>query len=172
MEDKKEYLSVKDFAQKAGVSTQAIYQRLDKDLQTYCKVVGKQKTIDIKALELFAIKTAYQSVDQLVGKDLQTTLQEILNHFASEKQDNSNDSEVLLLKELVITLQDTLKTLKEQIDVKDKQIEELNARLKEANQLNQNNQILLLGKQEPPQQIEEAADKKKSFWERLFGEKM
>ena len=159
-----EYISVKEFAERAGVSPQAIYQRLEKDLQTYCKVVGKRKNVDTKALELFNTKPAYQAVD----KELQDTLKDIANHFKSEKQDNSNDSEVLLLKELVNTLQDSLITLKDQINVKDNQIKELNARLKEANQLNQNNQILLLGKNDPPQQIPGDTVIKKSFWDRIF----
>ena len=44
MEDKiitDEYLSVKAFADRAGITTQRVYQLLAKDLQDFCKVCEK-----------------------------------------------------------------------------------------------------------------------------------
>lgn len=48
-----EYLSIKEFAEKAGVSTQAIYARLAKDLQPYLKTENGKKSMSIEALALF-----------------------------------------------------------------------------------------------------------------------
>jgi len=52
--NEEQYLSIKEFAAKAGVSTQAIYQRIAKDLQPYLKSEKGKKTISTEALQLFA----------------------------------------------------------------------------------------------------------------------
>lgn len=111
-----EYISIKDFANKAGVSPQAIYQRLDKDLKTYFKVIEGKKTLDIKGLGLFCFKEVEQEIDKQLTSALQETLK-------------------------VLTSQIEVKD--KQLEVKDIQIAELNERLKEAQELNKNNQILL-----------------------------
>ena len=46
------YLSVKEFAKQAGVSTQAVYQRIDKDLKLFTKAKDGKKTISDAALRL------------------------------------------------------------------------------------------------------------------------
>lgn len=76
------YLSVKEFANMAGVRTQRIYQMLDKDLQRFCKSLGKYKKINAEALQLF-------------GKSL---------------QEKTNENSLVI------------KTLVEQIEIKDKQL--------------------------------------------------
>ena len=73
-----EYLSIKEFAQRAGVSTQAIYQRLDKDLKRYCKEVDGRKKLDISALKMFETTIQKKEVDDglvSVVKALQSTLE-------------------------------------------------------------------------------------------------
>lgn len=72
-----DYISIKDFASKVGVSPQAIYQRLDKDLQGYVKVIKGKKTLDIKALELFSDK----QIEQDIVKTLQDTLTVLSNQL-------------------------------------------------------------------------------------------
>lgn len=47
------YVTIKEFSEMAGVSTQRIYQMISNDLKDFCKVFGKVKKIDIKALKLF-----------------------------------------------------------------------------------------------------------------------
>jgi len=131
------YLSIKEFAGLAGVSPQAVYQRIDKDLKEYVQVLEGKKAIDIKALDLFSV----QSVEQPVDNELTTILRE------------------------------TLKVLSGQLTEKDKQIAELNERLKESNELNRNNQILIGRQQDQPKQIEESTPlpepEKRSFWSRF-----
>ena len=48
---KTEYLTIKDFAERAGVSQQAIYKQVERKLNNYVKMVENQKMIDIRALQ-------------------------------------------------------------------------------------------------------------------------
>ena len=48
-----EYIPIKDFADKVGVTPSAVYQRLDKDLKPYLRVIEGKKTLDSQALELY-----------------------------------------------------------------------------------------------------------------------
>ena len=48
-----EYLSVKQFAKKAGVTTQRIYQMMNKSLKSYCKVEDGKKYISAVGLKIF-----------------------------------------------------------------------------------------------------------------------
>lgn len=58
-----EHLTVSEFAEKAGVTTQAIYARLKTDLGDFCEVVDGKKRISEDALKLFAGEV------QSAGKD-------------------------------------------------------------------------------------------------------
>jgi len=140
-----EYISIKEFASKVGLTSQAIYQRIDKDLKPFLKLVENKKTLNIKALELFGFKVVEQEVD----------------------------------KDLLKTLQDTLKVLTSQIEIKDQQIANLNDRLKEAQELNRNNQILL-GSEQTRTNLSllanddsevEMNDLTASWWSRVFKRK-
>jgi len=133
---KKEYITVKELAQKTSLSTQAIYRRLDKDLQKYCQVVANKKVLNIRVLEVFN-QADLQSDDNKVDNTLQATLQI------------------------------TIEVLRDQLTVKDKQIEELNNRLAEAHQMA--NQAQQLQGAEKVIQITEG--NKKSFFNRMFGKK-
>ena len=48
-----DYLTVKEFASKANVSVQAIYQRLDRDLKPYLKMFKGKKYISSEGLRFF-----------------------------------------------------------------------------------------------------------------------
>ena len=95
------YLSVREFAKIAGVSTQRIYQMLDKNLQKFCKLFGKSKKINIEALQIF-------------GKSLQ-----VESNYAS----NNN---LLVIKALL----EQIETKDRQLANKDNQIFELQSILK------------------------------------------
>jgi len=144
-----EYISVKEFASKVGLTSQAIYQRIDKDLKPFLKLVENKKTLNIKGLELFGFKGVEQPIEQEVDK------------------------------ELLKTLQDTLKVLTSQLEIKDQQIANLNDRLKEAQELNRNNQILL-GSEQTRTNLSllandnsevEVEDLATSWWSRMFKRK-
>ena len=48
-----EYLSVKQFAKRAGVTTQRIYQLMNKSLKIYCKTENGKKYISAEGLKIF-----------------------------------------------------------------------------------------------------------------------
>lgn len=119
---KEEYISISEFANRAGVSKAYIYKALKDRLQPYCKEVDNQKRLNIKALELFD----------------STKLSTI-----STKESTDKDT----LKELIEILQEQQETLKKELAVKNKQIEDYADRLKESH--------ILIGRQQELQALEQ-----------------
>ena len=115
-----EYISIKEFAARVGVTRQTVYNRLDKDLTPFLQVVGSKKSISVRALALF-------EADEVVDD----ACQEVDNNL------------VKILHENVKTLQDAFTVLTAQLEAKDVQISDLNERLREAQELNRNSQVLL-----------------------------
>lgn len=106
-----EYMTVKEFALKANVSVQAIYQRLDRDLKPYLKTLKGKKYISSEGLQFF------------IKEDSIVIQQELNNEGLTRFNENTNNPEIELLK-------DALTIFKKQLEVKDKQISELQAALK------------------------------------------
>ena len=106
MMDQKEYLTIKEFADIAGVSKQAVYQRLTGTLKPYVSVKDGVKYLNIRALELY-------KGDDAVKK------------LKKNNQEESNSVQVDLMVEL----------LKRELDEKNKQIDELH-KLLEQSQVN------------------------------------
>ena len=59
----KEYLSIKEFADLAGVSRQAVYKQLNNQLTPYLKVIDGKKMLDKSGLELFEKQDDCKPVD-------------------------------------------------------------------------------------------------------------
>lgn len=110
--DNKQYLTVKQFAKRAGVSTQRVYQLLTKSLQSYCKTENGTKYIYIEGLKIFD----------------KEDLQEVANDLPSNLQGLAS-SEMELLKETIEALKQQLTVQDEQLAAKDKQITDLTAAL-------------------------------------------
>lgn len=107
---KNNLLTIKEFAKLAGVSQQAIYKQLNNRLSQYVQLVDNQKMLEFRALkEVYGVE--FNEVNQL-------------------NQRSTNSTDFQLITEV---LQATISTLQNQIDVKDKLIEELNSRLAESN---------------------------------------
>lgn len=104
--DQKEYLTIKEFADAAGVSKQAVYQRLMGTLKPYVSIKDGVKYLNIKALELY-------KGDDAVKK------------LKKNNQGESNSVQVDSMIEL----------LKRELDQKNKQIDELH-KLLEQSQVN------------------------------------
>jgi len=102
-------LSIKEFSKLANVSTQAIYQRIDKDLKPFVKLVKGRKTISEEALALFQNKTSNQ-VD----------CKPILDNYQVESSENPNNQ----------TFKALIDSLNKQLEIKDKQIAEKDEQLK------------------------------------------
>lgn len=91
--ENQEYITVKEFAERAGVSAQAVYKALNKKLSPYLKEVDGKKMLNIQALQdiygISGIKEDEQNIDnelisflkdQLKVKDRQITeLQKLLD---------------------------------------------------------------------------------------------
>ena len=83
--DQEEFITIKEFAQRAGVSHQAIYDRLRKEndeLRKYTKVHNKIKLINIKALALFDSSKLAQ-----VAQPMQASMQATAQALADQKDD-------------------------------------------------------------------------------------
>ena len=72
----KEYISIKEFAELAGVSQQAIYKQLNNKLKTYLKVVDNKKMLEKSALSMFLKEEKSTGVEQQLINMLQTELNE------------------------------------------------------------------------------------------------
>lgn len=111
-----EFLTVKEFAEKAGVSVQSVYQRLNKSLKPYFKVIKGVKYIEIKALtEVYGLK-----VEQGFKGDFKENIKGFKQDFKGSEERKNNTSEQ------VIDL------LRDQLRKKDEQIAELHDLLKDA----------------------------------------
>lgn len=159
MTEKNEWLSIKDFAKIANVSKQSVYKKLSTSLNPYLKVENGVKYLNIKALSDIYSKEVSQPIQpnsqlfqpyfQPDSQPIQPQNDKIQNKIISENNDNN-----------------FIKFLLKQIDIKDKQIAELQCAL------NQEQQLHLLSKQRV-KQLEAVNDvveekSKKGFWERIF----
>lgn len=124
MSQEREYISIAEFAEQAGVSKQAVYQRLNKSLKAYVKVIDGKKSIDIKALEDLYGKGGCSSVEQVFQGKIQGVEQGV-----------EEEKEGQLINKLIDTLQEELKIKDEQLAEKDRQIKELHNLLDQQQQL-------------------------------------
>ena len=123
---KSNYLSVKDFASRAGVSTQRIYQMLGKELKMYCKIINKRKCIDADGLRLFEgipiDLPQKQKTENVATKDFANILQAVAKDFATALQPNTD------------SLNSTMAILEAQLAIKDEQIKAQNEQIKAQNE--------------------------------------
>lgn len=70
-DEKREYITIAEFSERAGVSKQAIYQRLNKGLKEYFKVTDGVKMLNISALEELYGKDPEQDVEQEIEQESQ-----------------------------------------------------------------------------------------------------
>ena len=152
-------LTVKEYAEKAEVTQQAVYKRLTKGLAPFVVEVDGQKYIKQTALDELAARLQRTQNDKIE---------------ADREEESSPDSAKLL-----DTLNRTIEILQGQLAVKDEQIKDLNARLEQA--LNNTSQSHFIAAQaqtkalegETHGEAEEAATSpakaKKSIFARIFG---
>ena len=112
-----EYISIAEFARRAGITPQAVYKKLnnqvDNQLSTYTKIHNGKKRIHIKALELFLPTGVNQVVNQFNNQ---------VDNF-SQPVDNQVDNQINQVVDF----------LKDQIKRKDIQIEQLQQDLRTEN---------------------------------------
>ncbi len=103
---KTKLLTIKEFAEAAGVSTQAIYKRLATDLRPYLQQVESRKMLDNKALkEVFNIESC---------KPVANDLQPIIQSLQEELKAKNAQIEALQLQnsQLTTALENTTASLK------------------------------------------------------------
>lgn len=133
-----EYISIAEFAKRAGVSVQAIYKRLSTDLSTEFKLVENKKMLKTKALEKFGLNQVENQV---------------------EKVENQVETINLLKK--------TIDLLEKELSLKNKEIEELHNRLRESHAMVQHQQELHAGTiQQQISDGAIPEKKKKWFWQK------
>ena len=189
---KTEYLSVKDFAERAGVSQQSLYKRLNKSnnqLNNYIEVVDNQKMIDIRALqEIYGVEVEQpiqpniQPVEQPIQPLLQAEIEEKNDlieflkdqlrakdeQIESMRNNNDTTSDEALNETLNEAVLKQLDILNEQLKAKDKQIENLQKLLDQEQQLNAMNQQKILALETKLEEPTEPVEPPKGFWAKLF----
>lgn len=170
---KKEYLTISEFAERAAVSRQTVYNNLDKKLSKFTVEIDNKKLIEIKGLEVFGVKKDVK-VDTGVDK-------EIDNNFTSEN--NSFKEVIKVLTEQLREKDKQIERLQEELrravvsaDEKDKYIQGQGRRLAElleqSNKLQENNQVLIGLANDYKAKLEEGSssnsNEKKGFFRRLF----
>lgn len=118
-----QYISVKEFAQRAGISVQAVYKGLNNRLNPYVKLVDNQKMIDIMALQ------------DIYGIEVEQPIQPELSTNSIEDVTNDNDIVIDTLLKQIEILQKELDVKNEQLKEKDNQMAALNERLEEGHRL-------------------------------------
>lgn len=150
MNEKQEYMTVKEFAAAAGVTEQAVYKQLNGKLSTFSTRLNGKKVIKIEALQEYGfnqIQPEIQPEIQFFKPDIQL-FQPKFNQELSEKE-----AEIVRLKEQiqqqkVDDLSRQVEELKEQIREKNHQIESLHDLLRESQEaLSRQQQLAALQEQ-------------------------
>lgn len=156
MSQDKEYISIAEFAERAGVSKQAVYQRLNKSLKAYVKDVDGKKSIDIRALEDLYGKGGCSKLEQVFQGKIQGV-----------EQGSEEEKEGQLINKLIDTLQEELKIKDELLNEKDRQIKELHNLLDQQQQLAamDRKKVIELEDQLAQEAEEEAAEPVRKWWQ-------
>lgn len=168
-----EYITIKEFAARAGVSPQAIYKRLnqvDNQLINYIKQVGNQRMLNIQALQdIYGIQIDNQN---------QPVEQPVVNLI----QPDQMQDQIRMLREQLNIKDQQLREQAERDQKKDEQIRKLQDQLIEQDQrhheqikamqelLNQEQKLHLLSVQRVQElEAQEAAVQQESIWKRIKG---
>lgn len=146
--------TIQEVAEILNITPQAVYKKinnqLNNELATHLKQVERgNKTV--KAVTSEGLEIIRKSLEQPVDNQFNNEFNNQFKTYNTEKEDN-----------LTKLLEETIQTLKKQLDVKDKQIQDLNERLKEQQELNRNNQVLLHREQEQKALVSDT-----TAWQRL-----
>ena len=162
---KTEYLSIKDFAERAGVSQQSLYKRLNKlnnQLNNYIKLVDNQKMIDIRALqEVYGIE-----VEQPIQPGCQSENGKLSTPFNPVEQPIPTPEDEKTADEVAF--------LREQIRRQDTMIESLNKELEKEREHNREKDRQLLdtlaklAETQAALAVDQSADKQKALAETLI----
>lgn len=170
MVDRKEYLTVKEFAEIANVSTQSVYKRLATSLQPYVKEVANQKVLNIQALQdVYGIE---------VGNSCKPERQEVDNRCQPKNEEKAyHEEQIKSLTDRIHELEIRLSEKESLIKEKDAHILDLRSQVehlkKEVELLHEDlqiekksNMLLLAQKNEEIAVLED--QKREPWWKRWF----
>lgn len=132
----KELLTIKEFAEVAGVSPQAVYKQLNNKLKPYLTIVDGKKMLNTTAIELFKKPDIKPTVDS-------TNIQQLINMLQTELNAKNQQIEALqsaldqaqklnaMDKQQVLLLEDRKQKQDEDLEAKDREIENLKAELQQ-----------------------------------------
>lgn len=169
-------LTIRQVADKLNCSPQAIYKKVDNQLNNqlkpFVKEVERGKRF-VKVIEPEGVEIIKKSMEQPVDNQFNSVEQPVVNQVESD---------------LIALLEDNLEVLQCQLDAKDKQLEikdeqlkakdeqikEISSLLKDQQKLNENNQVLLREDQkqriiEEQRLLEEKNSKDQGFIEKIKG---
>lgn len=98
-DNEKDYLTIKEFSEMAGVSTQRVYQMVNQELKDFCRVFGKVKKIDIQALKFLG------KFSNSKTKNIANSEQCIINALLAQLSTKDNQ---------IFELQNVIKNMQEQ----------------------------------------------------------
>mgnify|MGYP004477611735 CR=1 FL=1 len=168
-----EYISIKEFAERAGVSPQAIYKRLNQvgnQLINYIKPVGNQRMLNIRALQ------------DIYGIEVDNQNQPVEQPVVNFSQPDQMQDQIRLLQDQLNSKDQQLREQAERDQKKDEQIRKLQDQLIEQDQrhheqiqtmqelLSQAQKLHLLSVQRVQElEAQEAAVQQESIWKRIKG---
>ena len=158
---KEEYISIREFSDRANVSVQSIYKRLngvDNPLNRYVKLIDNQKMLNIQALqEIYGIE---------VEQHIQSNYSTYSTEKVSKEVENFGSKELVEVKHQLELAELEIKHLKEQLKDKSEQINSLHQRLEESHKLLDQQQQLCAITQKKIEELEEKKEEepKKSWW--------
>ena len=153
-----EWISVKEFSERAGISVQAVYKQLNKKLKPYLTVMNGTKMLNIKALEEVYGKTEDEPIKPKVDERL---LNQLLNQL--EEKDRQINELHRLLANTQMQLTESLHTVQM---LEDKQKAEQQEEQKEQEvepDPTEDEEI------KPVSTDSTEKNEKKPWWKRIFG---
>lgn len=144
----KEFISIKDFAELAGVTTQSIYKRIkkaDNPIQPFIKQEGNQFTIDKVALQVL-YKVGVEETTTQQGCEVD---KEVEKHYLNKgTETRAREQEENASLKVIDILQEQLEAQRKDIESKNILIAELNNRLAESQRmLDQQQKLSIIDKQ-------------------------
>ncbi len=186
----KSFVTIKEFAALANITTQAVYKRINQDVtfQQYIKFDGKYKLINTDALKIFAeehndndssdINQKPEEKPAVVPEPNPKPEPEPAPNPPETEQPKNSDMQIQLLNnttdKLVSSLENHIDDLKKEIQTlrnelaeKNMQLSNLNERLANEQELHRHNQLLLVSNQDEKQEKE--PEKQSGFLKKIFG---
>lgn len=169
-----EYIAISRFAEIVNVSTQSIYERINKKdnvIHQYIKADSKPLQIHISAIkELYNKACSSTLTSTLKGGENESggtgyvPLQATTNNPSTETQKVQGEDNAYL--KVIAVLEKQVEQQKKDLETKDKQLAEISERLKDSqNLLSQQQQLALADKQNNILMLEEKTQKQKKWYE-------